>query len=238
MVRSRLVLMFGFFIVALVCARLGMWQLNRLEERRALNAAARAKRSAPVVNLARITAGSGVMNRRVRAQGRYDHRHDIVIRSRVYRGVPGVEIVSPLVLADDDSTAVMVNRGFVPAPDAVTADPAAFQEPGTRVIEGIALAMDSGRGMPLRRDSRTTWARLDRHALAAELPYHLFSFYIRQSPDSPPAGFPRRLDPPPLDDGPHLNYAIQWFAFAGMAIVFAGIMARQKRGDRPALRSS
>lgn len=237
MMRSRLVLMFAFSIVALVCARLGMWQLNRLEERRALNAAARAERSAPVVSLARTTSDSGITNRRVRAQGRYDHTHDIVIRGREYGGVPGVEIVSPLVLADE-STAVMVNRGFVPAPDAVTADPTAFQEPGIRLIEGIALAMDSGRGVPLRRESRTTWARLDRHALAAELPYHLFPFYIRQSPDSPATGFPRRLEPPPLDDGPHLNYAIQWFAFAGMAIVFAGIMARQKREDRPAARSS
>jgi cytochrome oxidase assembly protein ShyY1 len=30
-----------------------------------------------------------------------------------------------------------------------------------------------------------------------------------------------------LDDGPHLAYAIQWFAFAILALVFAGIMSRR-----------
>jgi surfeit locus 1 family protein len=41
---------------------------------------------------------------------------------------------------------------------------------------------------------------------------------------SPPGGglLPRRLPPPSLDEGPHLNYAIQWFAFATIALVGAG----------------
>ena len=30
---------------------------------------------------------------------------------------------------------------------------------------------------------------------------------------------PVRVPPPVLDDGPHLNYAIQWFSFALIAIV-------------------
>jgi hypothetical protein len=38
-----------------------------------------------------------------------------------------------------------------------------------------------------------------------------------------------RLTPPPLDDGPHLNYAIQWFAFAVIALVGAGVVIRQRR---------
>jgi cytochrome oxidase assembly protein ShyY1 len=39
------------------------------------------------------------------------------------------------------------------------------------------------------------------------------------------------LDPPPLDDGPHLSYAIQWFAFTLIALVFAGIMLRNVSGN-------
>jgi cytochrome oxidase assembly protein ShyY1 len=31
-----------------------------------------------------------------------------------------------------------------------------------------------------------------------------------------------------LDDGPHLNYAIQWFAFSIIALVFAGVMLRMR----------
>jgi surfeit locus 1 family protein len=122
----------------------------------------------------------------------------------------------------------------MPAPDAVTADPAALKVVGEQQIEGIALPIDTASGVPLRRDSRVTWARLDRDALDAQLPYRVYPFYIRQAPDSTAAPFPRRLDPPALDDGPHLNYAIQWFAFAAMSVIFGGIMARMKRGNHPA----
>ena len=232
MTRSRLLLVIAFLIVAAVCVRLGVWQLDRLHDRRANNAVAQAARSAPVVQLSAQFTDSSVVNRRVRARGHYDHAHDIVLRGQVYRGVPGVGIVSPLVLADEANTAVLVNRGFVPAPDAVTVDPTAFRERGEQQVEGIALPVDTAGGVPLRRGSLTTWARLERGALIAQLPYRVFPFYIRQAPDSG-SSFPRRLDAPALDDGPHLNYAIQWFAFAGLAVIFAGIMARLKRGNRP-----
>jgi surfeit locus 1 family protein len=227
-VRPHLVL-FGFFLLAAaVCARLGFWQVNRLQERRAVNAVAQAARSAPVVMLQGTDEDGGMVNRRVQVRGRYDHAHEIVVRGRQYRGVPGVEIVTPLVL-EGRKAAVLVNRGFVPAPDAVTAKPELLREPGTRWVEGIALAIDSGSGAPLRHRGQVTWARLDRPALRSELPYPVSPVYLRQFPDSALPSFPRRLDPPLLDDGPHLSYAIQWFAFAIIALVFGGVMLRQKR---------
>ena len=236
MMRSRLLLTTALLVVAVVCGLLGVWQLSRLKQRRATNAVALAARSAPVVVLSGTLPDSSLANHRMRAKGRYDHTHDIVLRSRTYRGVPGVEIVSPLVLEDNQQKAVLVNRGFVPSADAMTVDLTALREPGAARVEGIALPIDTGPGVPLRRGALTTWARLDRKALEAELPYHIYPFYIRQSPESASSGFPRRLDAPAVDDGPHLNYAVQWFAFAGMAVIFAGIMARQKRVDRPAPR--
>ena len=68
----------------------------------------------------------------------------------------------------------------------------------------------------------TTWARLDRDALAPGCRTQLAPVYIRQAPDAALPRFPRRLEPIPIDDGPHLSYAIQWFAFALMAVVFGG----------------
>jgi surfeit locus 1 family protein len=64
------------------------------------------------------------------------------------------------------------------------------------------------------------------------MPYQLAPWYIRQSPDTALPRFPRRLEPLPLDDGPHLSYAIQWFAFAAMAIVFGAVILSGAK-DRP-----
>jgi surfeit locus 1 family protein len=231
-VRARVLLTIGLLAVAAFFARLGVWQVHRLRERRAANAAASSARAAPVVLLEEPSSADPI-GRRVRVRGRYDHAHDIILRGREYNGVPGVEIVSPLRL-DGRPTAVLVNRGFVPTPDAVTVYPDSLREPGQQWVEGIALPITSGGGAPLPRGGWTSWSRLDLTTLHDRLPYPISAFYIRQSPDPALPRFPRRLDPPVLDDGPHLSYAIQWFAFAIMTIVFGGVIVRQKsvRGTR------
>jgi surfeit locus 1 family protein len=160
-----------------------------------------------------------VTNRRVQVRGRFDHEHDLVLRGRAYQGVPGVEIVSPL-MVQDGRAAVLVNRGFVPAPDAFTVELDSLREPGEKLVRGIALPLDSSGGAPLQHGKETTWAKLDLTDLRARLPYPISSVYVVQSPDTTLPRFPRRLDPPVLDDGPHLSYAIQWFAFSVMAVVF------------------
>jgi surfeit locus 1 family protein len=229
---SRLLVLGFFGAVALVCARLGVWQVHRLRERRAANASALAARSLPPVSIRESgAAGTGLTDHRVVASGRYDDDHAIIIRGRVYQGVPGVEIVSPLVLGDGKG-AILVNRGFVPTPDAFTVAPDSLRESGMVRVEGIGLPIGSGKGAPLARGQETTWAALDLEGLRGRLPYHISPIYIRQLPDSTLPRFPRRLDPPVLDDGPHLSYAIQWFAFSLMAVVFGVVILRQQRDGK------
>jgi surfeit locus 1 family protein len=225
---SRLLFTSGLMVVALLCVGLGVWQVRRLKERRAVNVVALAARAAAPLVLSGHGPDSNWSNRRVRAKGRYDHVHDLVLRGRSYRGVPGVEIVSPLLL-DNGSRAVLVNRGFVPSPDAATAFPDSLQETGLIMVEGIALPIDSSPGLPLRHNQRTTWARLEQAALRESLPYPIHTFYVQQTPDSGLPRFPRRLDPPLLDDGPHLFYAIQWFGFAAIALGFTAVVLRKRQ---------
>lgn len=227
---ARLLLIASFASVALVCALLGFWQLDRLSERRESNVAALAARSAPQVTIDAATPLRPELDgREVRATGRYDHSHDVVLRGRAYQGSPGVEIVSPLVL-EGGRRAVLVNRGFIPTPDAVTVQTDSVREFGRLRVQGTALLVPSGSGQPLEHDHGTTWARLDLEALGARMPYELAPVYIRQAPDSALPRFPRRLEPIQISEGPHLNYAIQWFAFAAMAVVFGVVVWRQMQG--------
>lgn len=229
--RGRSLLFFsGCLLAAAVFVRLGVWQLSRLGERRARNALALAARAMPPISLddpvdAAHLTGASANNRRVRVTGRYDHAADIVIRGQSEGGVPGVRIVTPFRPLRGD-TAVLVHRGFVTSGDARTVDLASLHEDGVVTVTGIAFegAATGDGGEPREEGGQLTWRRLDMQALRQRLPYPLQSYTILQLPDSNQPKLPRRDDPPLLDDGPHLSYAIQWFSFAVTAIVVGSII--------------
>jgi surfeit locus 1 family protein len=231
---SRRVAIVALMLIAAVCLRLGFWQVERRSERRAENEVALARRAKPALDLAggAEQTAEELSGRWVEARGVYDHRHEIVIRGQAFLGAPGVYLVTPLRLAASDSV-VLVLRGFVPAHDAVRADTDSLVEPGTVRVRGLAIAIRSGGGQPLEHAGRTTWARLDLEALRERLPYPLLPVVVRQTPDSSLPRSPRRLPPPELGEGPHLNYAIQWFLFGGMAVAFAVlVVGRTKRASQ------
>jgi surfeit locus 1 family protein len=231
--RARAVLLIGVFAFAVLAVRLGFWQLHRLAQRRAANAAALVARDAPELDVA-ARNDQPLAGRRVRASGTYDRGHELVLRGQVFREIPGIILVTPLRLSALGDTAVLVERGFVPSPDAVTIPgrAASLNEPGAQSVRGMALPLTAApdSGAPLEHEGQTTWRRLDLSALRARLPYPILDVAIRQAPDSILPQMPRRLDPPSLDEGPHLSYAIQWFAFAVIAVGFAvAVLVRGKR---------
>ena len=205
--------------VAIACVRLGLWQLDRLGQRRARNAAVAARLALPPVEAAgRVTADSA-RQRRIVARGVYDFAHERVWPGRSFDGTPGVALVTPLRLAD--GSAVLVDRGWVPAPDAYHVDQAVYREPDTATVEGLGVIPPRGRG------------DVDLGRLRDSLPYRVLPFVIQQTGASPSrlgaggGGLPRRWPRPVLDDGPHLSYALQWFSFALIIVVGTTALLRK-----------
>jgi surfeit locus 1 family protein len=232
MPRSRPLLAILVLVFAAVCVRLGLWQLDRLADRRADNAAALERRRLPEIRLpSALPSESLGGGRPARAAGRYEPADEVVLRGQVFGGVPGVVLLTPLRLEGVGDTALLVERGFVPSPDALTlpAD-VTLDEPGRQDIRGLAFVIrDSGDGQPLEHDGRLSLRRLDLARVRSQLRYPVLDVMLRQSPDPALPSFPRRRPPPPLDEGPHKLYAIQWFAFAAIAMVFAGVFLRKGR---------
>lgn len=223
-------------VVALVVllVNLGLWQLRRLDERRADNARVAAALAQPVVDVAALApvagpragldAGEAVEWRRARATGRYALDEQVLVRSRSLDGRPGSWAVTPLVL--DDGTAVAVNRGWVPigedGPDGPP--PAASAPPDGRVtVTGVLRATEErGRFGPTDpEDGRlASLARLDVGRLDQQVAADLYPVALQlESSDPPPPGdLPVPVPLPDVDDeGPHLSYAVQWFTFATIA---------------------
>ncbi len=194
-------------VVAGVCVWLAFWQLDRLHQRRARNAVLAARLALPPLPVRRDITADSARQRRVVAQGVYDFSAERTWPGRSFQGTPGVALVTPLRLAD--GSAVLVDRGWVPSPDAFHVDHTLYREPDTATVTGIALIPPRGRGDV---------------AVAGFLP-----FVVQLESPDPTRGLPRRWPPPTFDDGPHLSYAIQWFSFALIALVGTAVLIRKGR---------
>jgi surfeit locus 1 family protein len=235
----RLVLLSTTVLIGAACLALGVWQLGRLTTRRAANARALTGRALPPLVADSTSTPRLLPNRRAVLTGELDPGHEFVLRNHLLRGVPAVQIVTPLRIPGTDS-AVLVNRGYVPALDAVDPGQAEWAEPGTRVFRGTLLAVpERGDGAPIQHNGRETWKSLDLPAVRGRLPYPVVAVYLVAQPD-PAEGsahtisgtvYPFRAELPPMDEGPHLMYAVQWFGIAAAVLAF-GVMFILKSGPR------
>lgn len=212
-------------ILSAVFISLGFWQLRRLAWRRSLNAHIEHRLSEPAVSIDSLPRDSAGMHyRQVLVRGTYDYMHQIVLADRTRNGSPGVNIVTPVRLPGHD-TALLVTRGWVYAPDGVSADLSRWRERDTVDAIGYARPLNVPyKGTPTLGEHPGAYRWLDLRALRASVPYPVYPLSVVLEGDTagiaPAAGHaPPRVPPPPLDEGPHMSYAIQWFAFAAIAIV-------------------
>ncbi len=235
--------LWAFVVVALVAAaffaRLGAWQLARLADRRAESRLVAARMQLPPAGLdgsSRLEElpADSMAWRRLRLRGTWDFEHEVVIRGRASRGTPGVHVVTPLRL--DPGWGVLVLRGWLPAADGLSADLAGAR-PGRRgrevevvevEVEGLALAGEAPSRIPPRTLTFGSAEHLVLGALTIEqaagsLPYDLLPVFVLLTDPSGFSGAPFLLDEPAPSDGPHLWYAVQWFAFA--LITLSGTVA-------------
>jgi surfeit locus 1 family protein len=226
----RLVLLSLTVLIGLGCFALGVWQVGRLTARRAANARAQAARLLPPLMWDSAAPSPLLPYRRAILTGELDPEHEFVLRNHLLRGVPAVQIVTPLRILGTDS-AVLVNRGYVPAPDAVEPGPADWAEPGPRIFRGTLVPVPQrGDATPLVRDGRETWKSLDLDAVRARLPYPVVAVYLVAQPDSGETDhtirgtvYPFRAELPPMDEGPHLMYAVQWFGIGAAVLAFGAL---------------
>jgi surfeit locus 1 family protein len=210
-------------VVALVCVRLGFWQLARREQRQARNAALVQRLTAAPLALQRApTDTTGLIFTPATVEGRYDHHHTIVLAGRSLRGIPGAHVLTPVIFPGGGS-AVLVNRGWMPAADGATVKLDSLDHPLDAKVTGLLVPFPSAqrRGATVNTDSsfRRVWFTVDAKALRAQFPYAVSPIQLQALPGPDAPQFPIRLPRPELDEGPHLGYAIQWFSFALIFLV-------------------
>ncbi len=230
----------------ILLGRLGIWQLDRLQQKQAFNALMHERWIQEPLNLNSTSLPADLdelQYRRVEARGTFDYENQIFLKNQNYYDAPGAVLVTPLVL--EDNRAVLVGRGWVSlemlAPEALKN----LEEPPGMPVIGLVQkpdVVDAADGVPPGRaaEPQQEWFRIDLPALEAQMPYELETAVISQLPEEGRTinQYPIREEPTPLDEGNHLSYAIQWFTFA-LILGFGYIMlVRQQERKAAGLRSS
>jgi surfeit locus 1 family protein len=197
-----------------------------LKQRRAFNTQVISMRAAEMLNLNQnLPADISSMEwRAVTVSGKYDFENQIALRNQYNGDQYGYHLVTPLLF--DNRTAVLVDRGWIPADgNTVPTDWRKYDESGLVTVTGQIRLGQSKPAFGGVADADTgdldIWNNLNIVRISGQSPYPILPVYIQpneiENDSVPPIPFQPVVE---LTEGSHFGYALQWFAFA--TILFVG----------------
>jgi len=220
-------LLVGALLVAQF-AGLGAWQISRGFEKRAGQAAFRDE-----TGFAAWQDGMEIRPyQRLKATGRYDGAHQILLENIIVNSRYGYYVLTPLA-GNDGEPALLVNRGWIEkATDGL--DLGALEVSKDRItVRGRAGSLPrAGMKMGDAVSPDSPWPRLavypDYEEVETALGYDVQNFVLLMDHEEA-GGFYRHWVPSEFGPGKHFAYALQWFA---MAAVLSGLLAWNYRKKR------
>ena len=237
---KRRTVLFGVasVLAASVCIRLGLWQLDRLQERREKNALVLQRGTERPLTMSELRGldTSATHWRRVTVHGVADYDAEMVQTSRSQAGAPGVYLLTPVRPLESGwgDTSLLVVRGYLYSADARTVDFAKAREGDTLTIDALVTAFPPTRlGMARSPTSARAVRLLDPDSLSTQMGRPIVPLLLLALGDTTPRDVsrPARVPPPSPSEGPHRAYAVQWFAFASVFVV--GFVAFARKGREP-----
>lgn len=205
----------------LLTARLSMWQFDRAEQKAALEQTARDSLQAEPLPL----HSDSVLHpyQRAAVTGEYLPEWEILIDNKVRHKIPGVHVITPLML--EDGGAIAVNRGWVKKNADIPPPPS-----GQLTVHGV-LQKDNSDAFVLSAQTEhdDVWQNLDLQKYAASTNLQLVSLVLLAEDNTgglPPV--PVRVN---FKSQQSIGYAWQWLTFCFLTLMFYLLlgMRRDKR---------
>jgi cytochrome oxidase assembly protein ShyY1 len=213
--------------LVLLCIWAANWQYTRGVDRHARNNVIEERIAQSPIELSARDADP-VNNewQSVSTNGRFDSNQQILLRNRYSEGKYGYEVLT--LFTSNSGEKFWVDRGWVQAGATATTPPEVTKVPQVDVSITGRFRLDSslprGSFFALPGDGQGLVSELN-----AQSQLDTEKFYIDLLSGSDPSltpAVPAQL--PPLSDGPHMAYALQWLFFGGL-IVYGRILIRRTR---------
>jgi surfeit locus 1 family protein len=213
--------------LVVLCIWAANWQYTRGVDRHARNNVIEERiAQSPIQLSARNTDPVNNEWQSVNVNGRFDSNQQILLRNRYSEGKYGYEVLT--LFTSNSGEKFWVDRGWVQAGATATSPPEITKVPEVDVSITGRFRLDSslprGSFFALPGDGQGLVSELN-----AQSQLDTEKFYIDLLSGSDPSltpAVPAQL--PPLSDGPHMAYALQWLFFGGL-IVYGRILIRRTR---------
>ena len=199
---------------------LGIWQLNRADEKRQLLALQAQQQSAGTIPLKEnnLDHAEAILYQKTKVSGRYDNKHQFFLDNQVVEGKAGYYVLTPLLIEGTDK-AVLVNRGWVPLGNSRLEQPELTVHQNNRIVSGrINRFPRPGIVLEGAEIPSESWPAIiqvvDTELLAKRLGYRLFGFQIELDQELEDGFIRRWHDATTLPPEKHVAYAVQWFLLA------------------------
>jgi cytochrome oxidase assembly protein ShyY1 len=213
--------------LVLLCIWAADWQYTRGVDRQARNNVIEERIARSAIDLEARDAILGNNEwQSVTTYGRFDSSQQILLRNRYWEGKYGYEVLT--LFTSSSGKKFWVDRGWVKAGATATTPPEVTSVPDSDVSITGRLRLDSslprGSFFALPATGQGLVSELN-----AQSQMDTEKFYIDLLSGSDPSltpAAPAQL--PPLSDGPHKAYALQWLFFGGL-IIYGRILIRRTR---------
>lgn len=227
------------------CVALGWWQLGRAREKQAMIESFQRGTQSSIELKGDVTVDELPRYQHVRAEGRYQPAHQILIDNMPSQvGRPGYRVLTPF-QREGGERLLLIDRGWVPLGATRQDLPPVFVSPEFRAVSGRldTLPAPGVRVGDAGVAGDRSWPRVLNFPRQQDLEQALgakVEARIVLLDPAAPNGY-ERVWRPAMQSGPerHLGYAIQWFALAIVAlIIFFALSLRRLPGAAPAATDS
>lgn len=229
--RFRMVPTLVTLLLLPVLVSLGLWQLERADEKAKLLGTYARWASGPPLKLdGSVTDPQSLHLRRVLISGKYDTGHQFLLDNQIHNGRVGYQVLTPLRF-DVGKGAVLVNRGWVPAleyrhqlPDVVAPDDSVM-------VKGLVALPYKPALIGGSAASGNIWPRVvqyvDPNQFTELLGLKLLPVVVLMEPGEA-HGYVREWKTVSMPPEKHEAYAFQWFIMAlVLCIIYIGVNLRR-----------
>ena len=210
---------------------LGVWQLNRAQQKQALLNAFAQHAQLPPHSIQSLNHLNDQRFYRVLLKGNFDNAHTFLLDNKTFHQQVGYEVYTPFKAAGIEK-AILVDRGFIPLGSNRQILPTVPAVLGERTIVGLLnlpptyFALGS-----INENAAIRWPLRIGYIVLPELekllPYSLATDVLNLDPKDP-AAFSIEWQIVIMGPERHQAYAVQWFAFALTLLILFVMLNRQR----------